>query len=260
MAGFAGLRQGGIPPEGEAPVMMTRLRNYFLAGLVIAAPISITIWITWTVISWVDSWIRPLIPARYSPETYLRFTVPGFGLVVAVLVLTLLGFLAANLFGRAMLGYGERVVGRVPLVRSIYRAIKQIFETVLADRSRSFQKVGLIEFPRPGLWSVVLIATEAKGEVPHLVSGGERMYSVFLPPTPAPTAGYLMFVKESEITFLDMSVEEGLKLVISMGLVAPEFDPATSHEIAVAREAKRHEKEARRLSGAHQSDGDIAAE
>lgn len=208
--------------------MVGRLRNYFLAGLVIAAPVSVTIWLTWSLITWVDSWIRPLIPARFSPETYLRFTIPGFGLVVAVLVLTLIGFLAANIIGRTILGYGERVVGRMPLVRAIYRAVKQLFESVISDRARSFQRVGLIQFPRPGMWCIGFVATETKGEIAHiLATSDERVYSVFVPPTPAPTAGFVLFVKESDITFLDMSVEDAAKLVLSMGLVSPDWQPGT---------------------------------
>lgn len=204
--------------------MMTRLRNYFLTGLVIAAPVLITIWLIWTLVNWIDAWIKPAIPARYSPDTYLPFTVPGFGLVVALVMFTLIGFLTANFIGRTLVSYGEGILGRMPFVRSIYRALKQFFETVLSDRSRSFQKVALLEFPRKGIWSVVLVASEAKGEIPQVMAAsGERVYSVFLPPTPAPTAGFLMFVKESDLVMLDMSVEDALKLVISMGLVTPEY-------------------------------------
>ncbi len=210
---------------------MTRLRNYFLTGLVVAAPVLITIWLVWTLINWIDAWIKPAIPARYTPDTYLPFAVPGFGLVVALVVFTLVGFLTASFVGRTLLSYGENLLGRMPFVRIIYRALKQIFQTVISDRSRSFQKVALIEFPRKGVWSVVLVAAEAHGEIPHLIAEpGEKVYSVFLPPTPAPTAGYLMFVKESDLVMLDMSVEDGLKLVISMGLVSPDY-PALPKEI-----------------------------
>lgn len=209
--------------------MMARLRNYFLAGLVIAAPVMITIWLTWTAIAWVDSWVRPLIPERYSPETYLRFTIPGFGLIVALIGLTLIGFFAANIIGRSVLGYGERLVGRIPLARAVYRAVKQIFESILRDRSNSFQRVGLIEFPRRGMWCIGFVSTETKGEIPHLVAEpGERMWSVFVPPTPAPTAGFLLFVKEQDIIFLDMTVEDAAKVVISMGLVTPAYVAKTT--------------------------------
>lgn len=217
-------------PENEGPRrigVMTRLRNYFLTGLVIAAPVSITIYLTWSFVRWVDGWIKPLIPAGYTPDTYLPFSVPGFGLVVALVGITLLGFLTANLVGRTLVAYGEMMLDRTPLVRNVYRALKQIFETVLSNRGRSFQKAGLIEFPHAGSWSIVFIATETTGEIKHRLSqDGEPWLTVFLPPTPAPTAGFLMFVPKSRVIELDMTVEEAARMVISAGLVSPEYDPA----------------------------------
>lgn len=204
--------------------MWTRLRNYFLAGVVIVAPIGATIWIVWSVIDWIDRIVTPLVPARANPESYLRFTIPGFGVIVAILLLTLIGFIAANIVGRTLLGAGERVVDRVPVIRALYRAIKQIAETILADRTKNFKNVGLIEYPRKGLYALCLVTTEAKGEIARRVGGGERVYACVVPPSPVPTAGMLLFVRESELTILDMTVEEGAKMIVSMGLVVP--DPA----------------------------------
>lgn len=210
----------------KAPRMpvATRLRNNFLAGLIICAPIAITIWLTWTFIHWSDSWVRPYIPARWNPESYLNFAIPGFGLLIAVVLITVVGFLGKNLIGQSIVRFGESIVQRMPLVRTVYKSVKQIFETVLKEQSNSFKKVGLIEYPGPGLWAMVFIATDAKGEIASKFNAmGHDMVTVFLPPTPVPTAGFLIFVAREKITLLDMSPEDAAKLLISGGLVAPEF-------------------------------------
>ncbi|SHM69164.1 DUF502 domain-containing protein [Roseibium suaedae] len=201
----------------------TRLRNYFLTGLVIAGPIGITLWLTWTFIHWVDSWVKPILPVAYSPETYLPFTVPGLGLIVAAVMLTLLGFLAANFLGRSLLSFGESLVNRMPLVRNLYSGLKQIFETVLDERGNSFKKAALIEYPRKGLWAVVFIATDTKGEIARRLEGKAETVAVFLPTTPNPTSGFLLFVPKDEIIELHMSVEEAAKLIISAGLINPDL-------------------------------------
>ena len=204
----------------------TRLRNNFLAGLIICAPIAITIWLTWTFIHWSDSWVRPYIPARWNPESYLNFAIPGFGLLIAVVLITVVGFLGKNLIGQSIVRFGESIVQRMPLVRTIYRSVKQIFETVLKEQANSFKKVGLIEYPGPGLWALIFIATDAKGEIASKFDAmGQDMVAVFLPPTPVPTAGFLIFVPREKIVMLDMSPEDAAKFLISGGLVAPEHLP-----------------------------------
>jgi uncharacterized membrane protein len=214
---------------------MHRLRNYFLTGVIVAAPLFLTVYITWSFIQWIDSWVKPFIPAVYNPDNYLPFVVPGFGLVVALVFLTLLGFLTANLVGRTLISYGENILGRLPFVRGLYRGLKQIFDTVLSKRQKSFQSVGLIEFPREGIWSLVFIATTTSGEVAARIGpDGEEILTVFLPPTPNPTGGFVMFVKARDVVRLDMTVEEGAKLVISAGLVAPEYRAKTAELAARA--------------------------
>jgi uncharacterized membrane protein len=201
----------------------TRIRNNFLAGLIICAPIAITLWLTWSVVRWADSWVKPYIPARYDPDSYLNFAMPGSGLLIALIFITIVGFLGKNLIGRSIVQFSESLVRRVPLVRSIYKSVKQIFETVLKERSNSFKKVGLIEYPSPGLWSLIFIATDAKGEVASKFNAmGHDMVSVFLPPTPVPTAGFLIFIPREKIVVLDMSPEDAAKLLISGGLVTPD--------------------------------------
>ncbi|WP_090329861.1 DUF502 domain-containing protein [Nitratireductor aquibiodomus] len=215
---------------------MTRLRNYFLTGFIVTAPLAITAYLAWSMIGWVDSWVKPYIPSRYNPDNYLPFAVPGFGLIVALIMITLIGFLTANFIGRTILATGENVLGRMPLVRSVYRGLKQILETVLSERSDTFKKVGLIEYPRKGLWALVFIATETRGEVQAKIDDDAgQTIAVFLPTTPNPTSGYLLFVPKKDVIELKMTVEEGAKLVISAGLVAPEYHARTA---ALADEAK----------------------
>jgi len=199
-----------------------RLRNYFLTGLIIVAPLAITAYLTWTFIGWVDSWVKPYIPQAYNPDHYLPFAVPGFGLLTALFLITMIGFLTANLVGRSILGFGESLLDRMPLVRSLYKGLKQIFQTVLAEQSGSFKQAALIEYPRRGLWSIVFIATETKGEVNNRLPEEESI-SVFLPTTPNPTSGFLLFVPRKDVIILEMSVEEAAKMVISAGLVSPDF-------------------------------------
>ncbi|MDX3924902.1 MAG: DUF502 domain-containing protein [Shinella sp.] len=202
--------------------LATRLRNNFLTGLVICAPIAITIWLTWTFIRWADSWVKPYLPMRYTPENYLPFAIPGFGLLIAVVVITLIGFLGKNLIGRSIVQFGESILNRTPLVRTIYKSLKQIFESVLKEQGTSFNKAGLIEYPSAGLWSVVFLATDAKGEIAAKFDAmGQQMVACFLPPTPLPTAGFLIFVPREKIIPLDMSAEDAAKLIISVGLVNP---------------------------------------
>ena len=153
---------GGVPPMPPPDVprgAMARLRRYFLTGLIIAGPIAITIYLIWWFVTWVDGIVRPFVPVVYRPETYLPFGLPGYGLIVAFFALTFLGFLAANLIGRTLVEFGEGLLGRMPVVRAIYRGLKQVFETLFSGNGSSFRKVGLVEFPSPGMWSIVLISS-----------------------------------------------------------------------------------------------------
>jgi uncharacterized membrane protein len=176
----------------------------------------------------VDSWVKPYLPEVYNPDNYLPFVVPGFGLVVAFIVITLVGFLTANLIGRSIVSYGESILNRMPVVRNLYSGLKQIFQTVFNEKSESFKEVALIEYPRKGLWALVFIATDTKGEAQSkMEKDAGQTISVFLPTTPNPTSGFLLFVPEKDLIRLDMSVEDAAKLVISAGLVAPEYQDET---------------------------------
>jgi uncharacterized membrane protein len=202
--------------------LMARLRLYFLTGLVIAAPLVLTLSITWWIIQWIDNLVLPFVPPPYRPESYSLW-LPGFGVVVALAFITILGLVTRNYLGGRMVALGESLLGRMPVVRSLYRGLKQIFETVVSTRAKAFQTVGLIEYPRKGIWAIVFLAGDAKGELEHRLN---ETVAVFLPTTPNPTSGFLLYVKRSEIQVLDMSLEEAAKLVISGGLVTPEFKGA----------------------------------
>jgi len=218
---------------------MMRLRNYFLTGFVICAPLFITVYLTWTIIEWVDSWVKPYLPNIYNPDQYLPFSVPGFGLIVALIVITLVGFLTANLIGKSIVSYGEHLLSRMPVVRNVYSALKQIFETVFREESESFQHVAMVEYPRKGLWALAFVATDTLGEVQsNLDDITGKTVSVFLPTTPNPTSGFLLFVPVDDIVILEMGVEEAAKLVISAGLVAPEFNEAKSKALQKRKKSK----------------------
>jgi uncharacterized membrane protein len=199
-----------------------RLRNYFLTGLIVAGPLTITIYITWWFTTLVDGWVKPLVPLRYLPETYLPFQIPGFGLVIAFTGLTLLGFLTANLVGRSLLNVGEIVLNRMPVVRSIYKGTKQVFETIFSTNGTSFRTVGLVQFPVKGTWSIVFISSPAVGElVERLPEAGEYV-GVFLPCTPNPTTGFFFYLPRRDVIELAMTVDDAAKLVMSAGVIQPE--------------------------------------
>jgi len=199
-----------------------RLRNNFLTGLIICAPLAITIWLTFTFIDWADSWVTPYIPQRYDPQYYFNITIPGTGLLIAVVLITIIGFLGKNLIGRSIVAFGDSLFNRTPLVRTVHKSLKQIFETVLKDKGTSFNKAAIIEYPGPGLWAVVFVAADARGELATKFRAmGKDMVACFLPPTPFPTAGFLVYVPRDKIVPLDMSPEDAAKLIISVGLVTP---------------------------------------
>ena len=207
------------PPE-KGHTLGARLRNYFLTGIIVAGPVAVTAYIVWWIITTVDGWVEPLVPQAYLPDNYLPFRVPGYGLVVAIIGLTLLGFLTANLVGRSFLRLGEVVLGRMPLVRGVYRTFKQIFETIFSQSGTSFRKVGLVQFPAKGMWSIVFISSEPSGEVAARLPGEEHI-SVFLPCTPNPTTGFYFYLPRSEVIELPIPVEDGAKLIMSAGLIQP---------------------------------------
>src|SRR6201995_4325737 len=218
-----------VPPEPAPDTasngIMARFRKYFLTGLVVAGPVAITLYLTWWFVTWVDALVRPFVPIAYRPETYLPFGLPGSGLVVAVIALPLLGFFTHNLIGRTLVDLGEKLLGRMPIVRAIYRGLKQVFETLFSGNGSSLRRVGLVEFPSPGMWSIVLISQSPSVEIAANLPGQEEHLSVFLPCAPNPTTGFFFYVPKSKVIEVDMSAEDAATLIMSCGVVQPGADP-----------------------------------
>jgi uncharacterized membrane protein len=222
---------GPSAPEPERPSRTGpggRLRNYFLAGILTTAPVCLTIYIAWIFTTWVDDAVFALVPPQYNPDTYLPVRVPGIGLIIALIGITFIGAVTTGLLGRLMRQTMEAVLNRLPIIRSVYSVIKQVTETVLANRSEAFRECALIEYPRKGSWSVGFITGSTYSKFNEMT--GEEMVNVFVPTTPNPTSGFLMFIPRREVHVLEMSVEEGLKLVISLGLVLPPPPPPAEIE------------------------------
>lgn len=193
-------------------------RKNILTGLVLIAPLYLTFWLLSSFVRLVDDKVAGFLPAELNPQTY--FHIPGYGLVVLAVFAALLGLLAKNFVMAKLIGWGEQLLDQLPVVRSIYNGIKQIAQTVLVQSDKSFEKACLVEYPRKGIWAIAFISTQTRGEVRDR-AGAESMMSVFLPTTPNPTSGFLLFVPREDVIELDMSVEDAAKLVISAGLVNP---------------------------------------
>ena len=221
----------------KPPTLLKRFisgfRNSFLTGVVVIAPVGFTVWLVWTVIGWIDGFVLPFVPSQYQPEEILkailgedvRVNIRGLGVVFFLVFTTFIGWIAKGLLGRTFIRSAENLVNRMPVVRSVYSGVKQIAETVFAQADRSFEKACLIEYPRRGIWAIGFISTTAKGEVSKRAGSGQKIQSIFVPTTPNPTSGFLLFFPAEDVIELDMSVEDAAKLVISAGLVYPEDLP-----------------------------------
>ncbi len=201
--------------------IVARLRNYFLTGLVVAGPLAVTAWLIWSIVNWVDDLVRPLIPPIYRPESYLPWPIPGTGLIIAIAALMLLGFLTANFVGRTLVRWGEGLLSRMPIVRPIYKTMKQIFETLFSKTGSSFRQVALVEFPAPGMWSLVFLSQPPSSDIAKRLPQGEHV-SAFMPCTPNPTTGFFFYVLRKDLIVLDISVENAMTLLISAGMVQPD--------------------------------------
>ncbi len=229
------------PVADDIPVLelpkanfLARVRRWFFTGVVILAPAVITVWATLWFISFFDEWVKPLVPAVYNPDNYLPIPIPGTGLVVAFVGITLVGALAANLVGRTLLDWWDRLINRTPVVRSIYKGSKQIFETIFSEKGTSFKNVCLVEWPRRDVWSLAFVSRDVDGAQIGF-EAGRKFYAIYVSTTPNPTGGYVFFAETKDVRILDMSVEDGLKMIISMGLVFPEGPKALGVELKSAR-------------------------
>src|SRR5262245_24578520 len=207
------------PPASHG--LAGRIRNYFLTGLIVAGPVAITVYLAWSFVTWVDDLVRPIIPVAYRPETYLPIKIPGLGLIIAFVALTLLGFFTANLVGRKLVELGENLLGRMPVIRPVYRGLKQVFETLFSTSASTFRTVGLVEFPAPGMWSLVFLSTPPGSDITARLPTQEEHVSVFMPCTPNPTTGFFFYVPRREVIELDIAVEEAAKLIMTAGMIQP---------------------------------------
>src|SRR2546421_6327309 len=237
-------------PEPTHPSVASRIRTYFLTGLIVAGPVAITIWLVWSFVTWVDDLVRPFIPVAYRPETYLPIKVPGFGLIIAFVALTVLGFLTANLVGRTFVEIGEMILERVPIVRPIYRGLKQVFETLFSKSGSSFRTVGLVEFPAPGMWSLVFLSTPPGADITARLPSDDDYVSAFMPCTPNPTTGFFFYVLRRDVIELDISVEDSAKLLMSAGMIQPGGGPEQQKKLAAMAEQARDARAVRESAAA----------
>ncbi|MCG7518137.1 DUF502 domain-containing protein [Ruegeria sp. Ofav3-42] len=213
------------------PGLLSRLRASFLTGIVVIAPVWLTIWLIWSVVGWIDSAVLPLIPQQFQPQEYVGINLRGVGVVIFLTFTVIVGWIAKGILGRSLIHFAESLVSRMPVVRSVYSGIKQISETVFAQTERSFEKACLIQYPRRGIWAIGFVSTTAKGEVSDRAETSGGLLGVFVPTTPNPTSGFLLFFPAEDVIILDMSIEDAAKLVISAGLVYPnEKDPTQPPE------------------------------
>ncbi len=216
-------------PSGQSargPGIGGRIRNWFLTGVVVAGPLAVTLYLVWWFVDTVDAWVKKLVPVDYWPDAHLPFRLPGLGVIFAFVGLTLLGFLAANLAGRSLIALGEAILERMPIIRSIYKSVKQIFETLFSQSGTSFRKVGLIEFPVKDAWTLVFISAPPTGRVAAALPAGKNHVSVFLPCTPNPTTGFYLFLPASQVIEVALSPEDAAKLIMSCGVVQPDGQAA----------------------------------
>ncbi len=256
------------PEPPRRPGLFSRLRASFLTGIVVIAPVGLTVWLIWTVIGWVDGFVWPFVPSAWQPDSIVNYwlniprfievdgirapnpdwinvNVRGVGVIVFLLFTVLVGWIAKGFIGRSLIRWAESLVERTPVVRSIYSGIKQISETIFAQSERSFETACLIEYPRRGIWALGFISTNAKAEIAAKTDPSGEMSSIFLPTTPNPTSGFLLFVPTKDVIRLDMSVEDAAKLVISAGLVYPQDKEPNGDQLKLFDEGQKDQLVAR---------------
>ncbi|WP_371398023.1 DUF502 domain-containing protein [Fretibacter rubidus] len=224
---------GQTSEEVKKTGFVRHIRNKFLTGIVVSLPILVTILGISAIVGWFDEKVLGLVPARYKgiPWVDMVLSIPGLGLIVVFLGLIILGILASNIIGTSILKAGERILARVPVVSNVYNFMKQIVTTIAQQGERSFKEVCLIEYPRPGLWAVAFVTSDLQGAPKRQL--GEGYVCVFVPTTPNPTSGFLLFVKREDMKVLDMTPEEGAKMIISGGMVT------SNEEVIVAPKSAR---------------------
>ncbi len=244
-------QQNTETPAPHSSGTRARIRNYFLTGLILVGPLYVTISLTWWFINWVDDLARPITPTALRTETYLPYHVPGLGLIIAFCALTLLGFLTANLVGRKLVEYGEYFLHRMPIVRPVYKTMKQIFETLFSKSGSSFRKVALVEFPAPGMWSLVFVSQPPGRDITARLPQTEHV-SVFMPCTPNPTTGFFFYVPRKDLIELEITVEAAMALLISAGMVQPNGGADSQQKLAMLANTARAARAMRERPGTEQ--------
>lgn len=231
---------GIMNPKPKRVSLWAWLRGRFLAGMVIAAPVAITFYVLVFLINFIDNRVKPLLPPVIQPETYTNYALPGFGVLVMIVALTILGAVATNLIGRSIISTADRILSRLPIVRNVYAAFKQLTDVIANNQQASYDKVVLVEYPKRGSWCIGFVSTGAKGEIRSKL--GEGYIGVFVPTTPNPTSGFLIYVKNEECVQMDMSIEEGAKMILSAGLVVPDYEPDAAQQPSLPLSDQRTEQ------------------
>ncbi|MBK6367258.1 MAG: DUF502 domain-containing protein [Polaromonas sp.] len=208
--------------------MLSSLRKWMFAGLLVIVPVAITIWLIEWMLSTLDKTLL-ILPEAWHPDKLLGFHIPGFGLILAVISLLIVGAAASNFLGKKVVVWGDAVLHRIPVVRSIYSSVKQVSDTLFSENGNAFRKAVMIEWPRPGVWTIAFVTGKPNGELlKHLK---DDFVSIYVPTTPNPTGGYFVLLKMSDCIELDMSVDEALKYIVSMGVVSPKIMPIKADKI-----------------------------
>ncbi|WP_416190042.1 DUF502 domain-containing protein [Neisseria sp. CCUG17229] len=205
----------------ESGKIAKSLKRYLITGVLVWLPIAVTIWVLTYIVTAADQLIN-LLPAHWQPQHFLGFNIPGLGVIVAIVVLFVTGLFGANVLGKRIISAWDGILGRIPVVKSIYSSVKKVSESLLSDSSRSFKTPVLVPFPQPNIWTLAFVSGHIPDSVKASLPQGEEYVSVYVPTTPNPTGGYYIMVKKSDIRELNMSVDEALKYVISLGMVMPD--------------------------------------
>ncbi|MBP5343844.1 MAG: DUF502 domain-containing protein [Alphaproteobacteria bacterium] len=196
------------------------LKTYLFTGILVTAPVAITFYVAIKLFYWLDNLVTNFIPAKYNPETYLPYGLPGLGILLLLTFFILIGMMTANVLGRWLMGIGQKIIGKMPIISGVYNALKKVFETLLGSSStEAFRKAVLIEYPRKGLWTIAFLTGPVYQGFQDLMP--KDMVTVYVPTTPNPTSGFMIYVPKKDIQVLDIRVDDALKMVISMGIVMP---------------------------------------
>lgn len=205
------------PPVKKESRLLAALRNYFLTGLVVTAPVGLSLYLVWSVLAWIDEKVGGILPIRLTDDK----DIPGLGVIIAIGFFILVGMFTSNFIGRMLLKLSHYIMERLPVVKTVYGALKQVIDMVMGQKAQAFRDVVMIEYPRKGVYMMGFLTGKTEGEVQVITE--KEMVNVFIPTTPNPTSGFLVFVPADEVIDLQMSVDDGLKMIISGGMITPKY-------------------------------------